>query len=196
VNADAHRLARVLDAIQARTELPGLRVLDLACRTGFFATALATAGADVLGIEGRPENLDQTEPSAARYEQADVRTLSAARHGVHDVTLCLGILYHLAAEDAVGLLAAMREVTESFAVIDTHIGAPQETALVGGIPYAGNWYHEPDGPWSSIGNSRSFWFAPEAFVTAARLTGWSTVEAIPGAAWPGEADDRRWWVIS
>lgn len=95
-DADRQRLARVIDLIRARTPLEGLRVLDLACRTGVFTAGLAAEGADVLGIEGRGGNLAHaSEGRGITYLHEDVRDLSVAEHGSHDVTLCLGILYHL-----------------------------------------------------------------------------------------------------
>jgi SAM-dependent methyltransferase len=193
---DAERVAGVLDLIRARTALPGLRVLDLACRTGAFSTALAEAGAVVLGIEGRRENLDRIPPSTGRYVLGDVRDLSAARHGTHDVALCLGILYHLDAADAIRLLRAMREVTRGFAIIDTHVGAPLDAVTVEGRTFHGHWYGEPAGLWSAIGNPASWWFTPESLDDAVDLAGWSTIEHIPRIEWPGEPQGRHWVVIS
>lgn len=194
---DPERVAGVLELVRARTAVPGLRVLDLACRTGAFSTALAHAGAEVLGIEGRPENLNRIPPSPrARYELGDVRDLSAIRHGTHDVTLCLGILYHLDAADAVALLRAMREVTAAFAIIDTHVGTSHDTVTVDGRIFHGNWYHEPPGLWSSIGNRASWWFTRESLDDAAALAGWTTVEHVPRVPWPAEPAGRHWLVIS
>ena len=193
---DPERTAGVLALIRERAEVPGLRVLDLACRTGAFSIALAEAGADVLGIEGRPENLDRIPASTARYELGDVRDLSAERHGTHDVTLCLGILYHLDIMDAIGLLRAMREVTTGFAIIDTHIGAPLDTVMVEGRIFHGHWYGEPPGLWSSIGNPSSWWFTPDSLDDAIRVAGWATVERVPNVPWPGEPAGRQWRVIS
>lgn len=193
---DPERVAGVLGLIRARTVLPGLRVLDLACRTGAFSTALAEAGAAVLGIEGRRENYDRIPPSAARYVLGDVRELSADQHGTFDVTLCLGILYHLDAADAVRLLRAMREVTGKFAVIDTHVGAPLETVTVDGATFRGHSYGEPPGLWSSIGNPASWWFTPQSLDEAVRLAGWTGVEHVPRVEWPGEPAGRHWLVIS
>lgn len=192
---DPERVAGVLDLIRARTALPGLRVLDLACRTGAFSTALAEAGADVLGIEGRRENLDRIPPSSARYVLGDVRDLDL-NLGTYDVTLCLGILYHLDAADAIRLLRAMREVTKGFAIIDTHIGTPTDTVTVEGRRYHGHWYGEPPGLWSAIGNPASWWFTPGSLDDAVTAAGWTTIEHVPRVEWPGEPAGRHWLVIS
>lgn len=194
---DPERTAGVLELIRARAEVHGLRVLDLACRTGAFSAVLANAGATVLGIEGRAENFNRIPPtSTARYELGDVRDLSADKHGIHDVTLCLGILYHLDARDAVALLRAMREVTGKFAVIDTHIGTPRDTVTVDGVTFHGHWYGEPPGLWSAIGNPASWWFTPDSLDDAVRLAGWSEIEHVARIVWPGEPAGRHWLVIS
>lgn len=193
---DPERTAGVLDIVSSRIELGGLKVLDLACRTGAFSTAFAAAGADVLGIEGRPENLAMAG-AGPRYVLGDVRDLDPDVHGKHDVTLCLGILYHLDADDAVKLLRAMRAVTTGFAVVDTHIGSPLDTTTVEGHNFDGHWYGEPAGGWwSSIGNPRSWWFTPESLDDAVRVAGWPEIEHHPGIRWPGEPAGRHWLVIS
>lgn len=193
---DTERPAGVLDIVTDRLgPIAGLSVLDLACRTGAFAAAFAAAGADVLGIEGRQENLDMAYPGP-RYRLGDVRDLDPEVHGTFDVTLCLGILYHLDADDAVKLLRRMRDVTIGIAVIDTHVGAPLDAVDVHGHTFHGNWYGEPPGLWSSIGNPRSFWFTDDSLDDAARLAGWTTVERHPGIRWAGEPAGRTWRVLS
>lgn len=194
---EAQRIAFALDLVRSRADLNGLRVLDLACCHGAFATAFADAGANVLGIEGRQGNLDHAPSGSARYELGDVRDLSAERHGTHDVTLCLGILYHLGVEDALRLFVAMREVTERFAVIDTHIGTDRNSASVGGYTFRGSWHGERvDERRSSIGNPRSWWFTPQSLHDALRLSGWTDVEVVDGQGWHGERSDRRWLIAA
>jgi SAM-dependent methyltransferase len=193
---EPERVRWMLDLVQARASLPGLKVLDLACRTGAFSTMLANAGADVLGIEGRQENLDHAPASTARFELADVRDASIETHGTFDVVLCLGILYHLGPEDAIGLLAAMRKMTERFAVIDTHIGADHASVVVDGHKYRGNWYSENiDHPWSALDNAQSWWFTAESLDDALHATGWVSITPIPGKSWGGETADRTWLVV-
>lgn len=197
---DRERPAYVLDLIRDRVVLHGLRVLDLACRAGAFSTVLADAGAQVLGVEGRIENLTMAPARPTlRYALGDVRDLSRERHGTFDVTLCLGILYHLDAADALALLRAMRDVTEpgGFAIVDTHVGEDQDVVWVGDRPYRGHRYSEPsDGWWSAIGNPSSWWFTPESLDDALTHAGWTTLEHLPGVRWPGEPPGRHWLVAS
>jgi hypothetical protein len=201
---DAERSAYVLDIIRQRTAVEGLTVLDLACRTGAFTSVLADAGALAYGIEGNAANLDNMYPSkgSPRYLHADVRGLGREMTvgGVtldlqFEVTLCLGILYHLEAADAVQLLRAMREVTTGFAIVDTHVGMHHTVVDVNGHGYRGQVYHESPSLWSSIGNRESFWFTDESLDDACIAAGWSTVEHLAGVRWNGEPQGRRWLVL-
>lgn len=200
---DAERPAGVLDIVRTKrgsADLTGVRVLDLACRTGAFAAAFHEQGAEATGIEGRQENLDMAY-EGPRYIHDDVRNLNVVSHGAYDVVLCLGILYHLDADDAIALLRAMWSVTHltsqsGIAVIDTHVGASHDRVEVDGQTFAGQWYGEPPGLWSSIGNPRSWWFTPDALDDACRAAGWTTVERHPGIRWSGEPAGREWRVLS
>lgn len=199
---DPERTAGVLGIIGGRRPGENLRVLDLASRTGAFTWAAADAGHQAYGLEGRIENLKlaaERPENGAQYMRGDVRDLAPHPHGMFDVVLCLGILYHLDAEDAVKLLRAMRAVTApgGFAIIDTHVGSPADTTVVDGHVYRGWWYPEPpDGWWSSIGNRRSFWFAPDSLDDAVRHAGWEHIEPHPGIRWPSEPAGRHWLVIA
>lgn len=198
---DPERAQYVLDVVRQRMPLDGLRVLDLGCRTGNFARAFAEAGAVSLGVEGQAVNFDRIPPTdGARYVLGDVRDLEKIVDGERfDVALCLGVLYHLDAVDAVGLLRAMRRVTDGFAVVDTHgARSPVESVTVDGAVLHGSWYGEPPegSPWSSIGNLRSFWFTPESLADAARLAGWTQVESLPGARYEREPAGRLWRILS
>jgi SAM-dependent methyltransferase len=199
---DVERPAYVLSVIAERRKVRGARVLDLACRAGAFSVALANAGATVLGLEGRAENLAMApEAKGVTYRQGDVRELSPETHGTFHVVLCLGILYHLGADDAVNLLRAMKACTRSggFAIVDTHVGSGAATVEVDGRTYFGNWFNEPGGAgsgWSSIGNLRSFWFTADSLIEAARAAGWAEVEQLPGVRYPGEPAGRFWAVLS
>lgn len=196
---DSERTTGVLEIIRERVEsLNGLRVLDLACRTGAFSRAFADAGAEVLGIEGKSSNFDRIpETPNTSYVLDDVRNLSLEKYGHFDITLCLGILYHLEAQDAINLLRSIKEVTRRYAVIDTHIGSANTVVTVGTQRYAGYMYNEGEaGPWSALGNQFSFWFTTESLKQACRDTGWANVEELPGIRWPGEPQGRYWLVLS
>jgi hypothetical protein len=192
---EPERVRWTLDIVQARVGLPELRVLDLACRTGAFSTAFADAGATVHGIEARQDNLEHVPSSSATYELGDVRELSSDSR--YDGVLCLGILYHLEAGDALRLLSTMRRISYLFAVIDTHVGADTDEVVVDGRTYRGSVYGEVLGhPWSALDNPTSWWFGEESLNWACYAAGWNEVERIPGRSWAGEDPDRRWLVVS
>ncbi len=111
--------------------LRGRRVLDVACNCGGFSVEAARAGAEhVLGIDvvdryveqalflKRALGLDQVE-----FRKMPIEELDEAGVERFDVTLCLGILYHL--EDPVGQMRRIAAVTRSVILIDTTLaGGP------------------------------------------------------------------------
>jgi len=186
---DQLRLRRVLGIIG---NPQGQHILDLACRIGVFSTALAQAGAHVLGVEGRQENLDQAPASNARYIVGDVRKLPSDL-GPFDWALCLGILYHLTAAEALELLAALRGMT-SRVIVDTHISNGPETVTVGSHEYAGYTYPEPKSLWASLDSDPSWWFSIESLNDVFGRTGWISYQ-VHGSAYPMEPTDRVWFTL-
>lgn len=167
---DALRIKRVMDLIaHAGLARPGVRVLDLAARTGAFSIALTVAGARVTAIEGRLANVrhwpatyegkpveviirdvrELGQPLPIDPPEYRARMVSDPPRAQFDVVLCLGILYHLEPDDGRRLIQDMcdRTAPGGIAIIDTHVG--------------GHWQPEPGGPddpWGAIGNERSWWF--------------------------------------
>lgn len=198
VTTEVRDQARVDRVISLLPDESGLRVLDLASRVGVFLAAMTAAGADVTGVEGRAENIEQMPTSLrARTVHADVRDLAAAVTGPYDVTLCLGILYHLELPDALRLLQDIAAVTTGVLIIDTHISAHADTSVVvDGFAYTGMHYYEGDAQkaaWASIGNSHSWWFTAESLVAALTSAGFRDISPIPGPAYPDELPSRRWF---
>lgn len=176
---DAQRLARVIDLLRDET-LSSLRVLDLACRVGVFSAGLGELGATVLGVEGRRENLAQAPAVAGvTYECADVRSVSKETHGVFDVTLCLGLLYHLDAASAHDLLFNVARMTRTLVIVDTHVDRDgRDTVEVAGHRYQGHLYQDFDTPWGSIGNSQSFWFTSASLLALMKAVGLANAEQL------------------
>jgi tRNA (mo5U34)-methyltransferase len=95
-----------LEQIRLPQDLTGMRVLDLAASDGFYSFECEARGAaEVLSVEG-PGWLDRAE--FKRYSFAHRRYNSKTRHlaswledldaealGAFDLTLCLGLYYHL-----------------------------------------------------------------------------------------------------
>jgi SAM-dependent methyltransferase len=104
--------------------------LDVACNEGFFSFEVARRGAsDVLGFDARAINIEKAEfvrdrlgHENARFEVADLSDLTLERFGTFDLTLCLGLLYHL--ENPMDTLRRVRSVTREVCAIDTQVLKP------------------------------------------------------------------------
>jgi 2-polyprenyl-3-methyl-5-hydroxy-6-metoxy-1,4-benzoquinol methylase len=91
-------------------------VIDLACHQGWFAFQAAVRGAgDVYGLDIRPEHITMAQAIRSvaavpqiRFAEANLYDL-AGDDRTYDVTLALGILYHL--DDPLGALRIMRDLT-------------------------------------------------------------------------------------
>ena len=105
----------------------GLTALDLACHQGWFALHLARRGfGPVLAVDARAEHLadaqlmaDVLGVKALRLLQLDIEEARAEQVGTHDLTLMLGLLYHL--ENPVRALRLARAVTRRMLVIESQV---------------------------------------------------------------------------
>lgn len=146
--------------------LGDLRVLDLGAYEGGFAIELARRGAEVVAVEGRKGHV-----AKARFAgevlgldrltviHEDIRRLGPLELGTFDVVLCLGVLYHLGAEDALALARDVAAHCTRFAVIETQVGLTDTSQVtLGGHTYHGRSYREDlRAAGASIGNEESFW---------------------------------------
>jgi tRNA (mo5U34)-methyltransferase len=125
---------------------PEVRCLDMACNQGWFSVQLALRGASsVLGVDVREEHIAgaRTIQEAAgiqdlAFRNMNVFDLTVADLGQFQVTLCLGLLYHL--DDPVGALRIARSLTSELCVIETQVarGADELECLWGsGEPKSG-----------------------------------------------------------
>lgn len=130
------RLAMLLSALQpvVRDDWASYSVIDVACHQGYFASHLARKGCSVLGIDARDEHVRDTELIARAYElpnlraeRHDINWLRAEDLGQFDVTLMLGLLYHI--ENPVGAIRLARALTRKVCVIETQI-VPNMTGVV------------------------------------------------------------------
>ncbi|MFS8086700.1 MAG: class I SAM-dependent methyltransferase, partial [Acidobacteriota bacterium] len=95
---------------------------------------LARKGCQVLAVDARPEHVADTELIARAYEldnlraaQYDINILPQAELGQFDITLMLGLLYHL--ENPVGAIRLARALTKKVCVIETQV-VPNMTGVV------------------------------------------------------------------
>ncbi|HUO67500.1 MAG TPA: bifunctional 2-polyprenyl-6-hydroxyphenol methylase/3-demethylubiquinol 3-O-methyltransferase UbiG [Gammaproteobacteria bacterium] len=89
------------DYIAERADLAGARVLDVGCGGGLLSEALASRGADVLGIDLAEASLEAARVHAAeggaavQYRCVDVDALSRERPASFEVITCLEVLEHV-----------------------------------------------------------------------------------------------------
>lgn len=187
------RLRRLLQIACDLTGKPidQLRVLDLACLEGHYGIEFAIHGAEVVANEIREENLakarfvkDYLNLDRLTLYQDDVRNLSREKYGQFDLVICSGILYHLDVPDIFHFIRRIYEVCTRLTIFDTHIALRAEAEVkFENESYYGFWYKEHDENtsresrlkylWSSVDNTRSFWFTPASlanFVARAGFT--------------------------
>jgi len=107
-----------------------VRCLDLACHEGWFGTQIALRGAqDVIGIDIREEHSAKASVikelggiDRISFRQGDVYELKPEQHGMFELTLFLGILYHL--DNPIEALRAVRALTRSLCVIESQVARP------------------------------------------------------------------------
>jgi tRNA (mo5U34)-methyltransferase len=122
------RLAMVDSAVGGRfgARVSGLECLDIGCHEGFYSLAMARRGMRVTGVDAREENLRRarfvTEAMGVdniTYRQGHVETLARDEGRTYDLTLFLGVLYHV--EDPMLCLRQVAAVTGKMCVIETQV---------------------------------------------------------------------------
>lgn len=174
--------------LQAIADLTGrsfseLRVLDLACLEGLYGIELALQGAQVVGIEGREENLEKARFTKLvlgldniDFFRDDVRNLSPETYGQFDVVLCLGIFYHLDAPDVFEFAQNIERVCTTLAIFDTHVSRNSEQSYTyDNREYWGKNYTEDETLWASIGNPISVWLTRPSLYNLLVDVGFSSV---------------------
>ncbi len=191
----SQRLAKLIHAVEdfTSTECSHLKILDLGCLEGAHAIEFALRGADVLGIEGREQNLAKCMYAKERlglnnlkFRLGDVTKLSVAETGVFDVVNLSGLLYHISAADQGPLLQFCADATRRLLIIDTHISVESKHSFeYMGDSYSGRddrEHSERDGrrqkenrPWASLENNVSFWITKPSLVNLLGRLGFGSV---------------------
>jgi len=104
----------------------GLECLDIGCHQGFYSIAMAQRGWRVTGVDAREESLRSARFASEaagvpdiRYRQGRVENLAAGEGHAYDLTLFLGVLYHV--EDPMLCLRQVAAVTKELCVIETQV---------------------------------------------------------------------------
>jgi tRNA (mo5U34)-methyltransferase len=122
------RLRMVENAVKAHfgDRERGLECLDIGCHEGFYALAMARRGMRVTGMDAREENLRRARFVARAmgmndivYREGRVETLSADQGRQFDLTLFLGVLYHV--EDPMLCLRQVAAVTGEMCIVETQV---------------------------------------------------------------------------
>jgi 2-polyprenyl-3-methyl-5-hydroxy-6-metoxy-1,4-benzoquinol methylase len=191
------RLTRFVQLAKDFSPIPlaETRVLDLACLEGLYAIEFALHGAEVVGIEGREDNIakaqfakDALGLDRLSFVQDDVRNLSPERYGMFDIVICSGILYHLDTPDMFQFAEQIARVCRRFAIVDTNYSLKDATSVeYKGHHYHGWYYREHEQRstpeerlehlWSSIDNVKSYWLTrPSLFNLLANIGFTSVLE--------------------
>lgn len=170
-----------------------VRVADLGCLEGGYATEFARMGFQSVGIEVRQSNI-----AACNYvkQRVDLPNLSFVcddvwnleQYGPFDVIFCCGLLYHLDRPRA--FIDLMSRCCRRAMLIQTHFATdrPSQVFTLSEMTnhegLAGRRYFEhnevsPDQldgmKWSSWTNTHSFWIKHEYLLHAIRSAGFDTV---------------------
>jgi SAM-dependent methyltransferase len=122
------RLAMLERAVSARfgENGEGRECLDIGCHQGFYSMAMARLGWRVTGVDAREENVRAAQFAAhaaglshIRYRVGRVETLVRDEGRSYDLTLFLGVLYHV--EDPMLCLRQVAEATRHMCLIETQV---------------------------------------------------------------------------
>jgi tRNA (mo5U34)-methyltransferase len=113
-------------------DLKGKTVLDVGCNAGFYAIEAKRRGAArVLGVDGQRQHVRQAVfvrkalGLDIEYRRMNVYELNRRTAGQFDITLALGLVYHL--KHLVLALENLYEVTRELLIVETAIMPPERT---------------------------------------------------------------------
>jgi len=114
------------------TDLTGKSVLDVGCNGGFYCVEAKRRGARrVLGVDGQRQHVRQALfvrkvlALDLEFRRFSVYDLQPATVGRFDVTLALGLVYHL--KHLVLALERLYDVTNELLIVETAIIPPEQT---------------------------------------------------------------------
>jgi SAM-dependent methyltransferase len=132
----AQMLNLLLDRVYS-DGMGGRRCLDVGCNEGYFSHLLYHRGARVRGIDIREQNIRRAravqcilelDPARIEFSTDDVFIFDA--NGVmYDLTLCLGLVYHL--ENPMGMLRRLRGMTRGVCLVESQV-TRQRAAIASG----------------------------------------------------------------
>ncbi len=170
-------------------DLNGKTVLDVGCNAGFYAFEAKRRGAKrVLGVDGQRQHVRQglfvrkVLGLDVEFRRLNVYELNPRTVGQFDITLALGLIYHL--KHPILALENLYQITKEMLVIETAILPPERTPESFALPlgeqqmllHALAFVENPKDAKEQIFN----WFLPgvEALQALLRSTGFDEVEVV------------------
>ena len=164
-------------------------LLDVGCNAGFYAFEAKRRGAKrVLGVDGQRQHVRQglfvrkVLGLDVEFRRLNVYELSARTAGRFDITLALGLLYHL--KHPILALENLYQVTKDLLVIETAIMPPKQTPKSFAYSFGASktvlhplaYVENPPDAKEQVFN----WFLPgvEALLALLRNTGFAEVELV------------------
>jgi len=103
-----------------------INCLDIGCHEGFFSLELANRFKSVTGVDVRKESLEKAElvreykeVSNVSFEEGNCYDLDKHSKGQYELTLFLGVLYHL--DNPIKALNSVSQSTTDFCLIETQV---------------------------------------------------------------------------
>jgi tRNA (mo5U34)-methyltransferase len=129
-------------------QLRNARCLDVGCHEGFYSVSLAQRPVrEVIGVDVRMDSLRRAcfvsgalGLNNVTFRQMNAEAISAVELGEFDLTLCLGMIYHL--ENPMICLRNIAAVTKQLCVVETQVvdeveGLAEWGAMAWTRPYQG-----------------------------------------------------------
>ena len=123
------RLTMVAGAVERHfgARLPEISCIDVGCHEGFYSFAMAKKGVDrIVGVDVRESNLRRARFVAealnlpqVSFRQGNLERLRAEELGQFELTLFLGLLYHL--ENPMLCLRNIAALTKELCIVETQV---------------------------------------------------------------------------
>jgi tRNA (mo5U34)-methyltransferase len=115
--------------------LQGKRVLDIACNSGFWSMQCALRGANVVGFDARPQNIEQANlvKRVVGIDNVEFKVLDfwdmslQSLGGAFDIVLCLGFLNHL--PYPIQALQVIKNMARKHILLDTSLYQSTDSAV-------------------------------------------------------------------
>lgn len=172
-----------------------LKLVDLGCLEGGYATEFARLGCSVTGIEIRQDNFEACEFVKSNVENTldlnffQDNVWNVEKYGDFDVTFCCEIFYHV--HNPKKFMQLLSRVTKKLIIIQTHFSSSEINSNFALSPTTthegleGRWFIEfptdvdfanrESFKWASWDTNRSFWLTKESLLKCMKDAGFDLV---------------------